>query len=49
MSAYPATGGTAKAPTSGMWPKGEPKSVRDAYDAKQNAKAGKGGKGGGKK
>lgn len=45
MSTYPATGGTAKAPTSGMWPKGEPKSVRDAYDAK----AGKGGKGGGKK
>ena len=29
------SGGTAESPTSGMWPKGEPQSVRDAADGKK--------------
>ena len=32
------SGGSGQTSTKGMWPNGEPKSVRDAYDAKQGGK-----------
>ena len=38
MSDRNATGGTAETNTSGTWPNGEPKSVRDACDKQQGAK-----------
>jgi hypothetical protein len=34
MSSRTSSGGTAQTNTSGMWPKGEPQSVRDAADKK---------------
>lgn len=41
MSTRDATGGTATTSTRGMWPGGESKTVRDAFDKQQS--------GGGKK
>lgn len=32
------SGGKVETPTGGMWPKGEPQSVRDAADGKGGAK-----------
>jgi hypothetical protein len=32
------SGGTAESPTGGMWPNGEPASVRDAADAQARKK-----------